>query len=99
MTKEEIEHLGSLARIRLTDKEVESFAKEISAIVDYVGAISAIVEKDQGGREPVLGQPFNVFRSDVVTNEADVYTEDLLKEAPHRKGRYFAVKKILQQDE
>lgn len=99
MTKEEIEHLGSLARIRLTSAEVESFANEISAIVDYVSAISAIAAKDEGGAEPLLGSTFNVFRQDEVSNQADAYTEALLNEAPHRKGRYFAVKKILQQDE
>jgi len=35
------------------------------------------------------------MREDEVTNEAGQYTEAILNEAPHRKGQYVEVKKIL----
>jgi Asp-tRNA(Asn)/Glu-tRNA(Gln) amidotransferase C subunit len=38
---------------------------------------------------------FNIFRQDEVTNEPDQYTKDILAEMPQTKGRYMAVKKIL----
>ena len=42
MNKEEIQHLGTLARVKLSEKEVERFEKEITAILGYVGTIDEV---------------------------------------------------------
>jgi len=40
MTKEEIQQLGNLSRISLTEAEIARYQKEIDAILGYVSAIN-----------------------------------------------------------
>ncbi|MEX0917625.1 MAG: Asp-tRNA(Asn)/Glu-tRNA(Gln) amidotransferase subunit GatC [Candidatus Paceibacterota bacterium] len=96
MTKEEIKHLGTLARIRLSDEEVEKFGTEITGILGYVSAVNEIVA-DSGVTKQV-GARYNIFRDDVVTNESGVHAEALLAEMPERQGRHLSVKKIINPD-
>ena len=98
MKREEIEHLASLVRIRLTDTELESLESELSSIVEYVGVVSDIVASD-ADTTPQVGARFNVFRDDVVTNEPEQFTKDIMDEMPHTDGRFLSVKKILKTDD
>ncbi len=97
MKREEILHLASLARIRLTEEELSSFENELSSIVEYISAVKDIA--GQADIQPELTPRYNVFRKDIITNEPNQYTEDLLKEMPDTEGRFLRVKKILQIDE
>ena len=93
MKKEDITHLASLARIKLTPEEEAKFPDELSAIVSYVSVVSDIAA--DGAVAPTLGVRHNVFRADEVTNQPDEFTEALLAEMPATKGRFMEVKKIL----
>ena len=94
MKREEIAHLASLSRIRVTDAELEKLEAELSSIVSYVSAISDITG-DDADTAPQLGARHNVFRKDEVTNEPGEYTDALIAEMPDKDGRYMKVKKIL----
>lgn len=95
MKQEEIAHLARLARIKLTDEELQRFEEELSSIVSYVSTVSEIAA-DSADTAPQVGIRHNIFRPDKVTTEASEYTDDLLREMPHTDGRYMKVKKILQ---
>ena len=97
MTKEEVIHLAKLARILLSDTELEKFTKEMSAILTYVSSIKEMVG-DEVIDGPTVGDRFNVFRSDVVTNEPNSTTKEILAEMPETEGRFMVVKKILQSE-
>lgn len=92
MKKEDITHLASLARIKLTPEEVERLPEELSAIVSYVSVVSDIAAGDS---TPTLGARHNVFRADEVTNQPDEFTDALLAEMPATNGRFMEVMKIL----
>mgnify|MGYP001577751985 FL=1 len=96
MTKEEILHLGTLSRIKLTDAEAEKLHTEIDSILAYVGAVSDIVAATDLTK--TVGPVFNVFREDEVQNDPGAYTEDLVAAFPEREGNYLKVKKILNPD-
>lgn len=98
MQRTDIEHLASLARIKLTAEEAAQLEGELSSIMSYVGTVGAILGNDATA-EPTVGPVHNVFRADEVTNQPDQYTEDILAEMPETHGRYLAVKKILNNDE
>ncbi len=98
MTREEIKHLASLARIELTETEIQKFTTELSAILSYVSNVQTLVAETKDSGVPQVGDRYNIVRSDVVGNEADKYTEDILSEMPKTEGRYMVVKKILQTD-
>ena len=94
MKREEITHLAQLARIELTDQELDLFGTDLSQIVAYVSTVSAIAA-DEADAAPTVGARYNVLRSDQVTNQPDQFTETILREMPHTQGRSMAVKKIL----
>ncbi len=96
MKREDIEHLATLARIKLTEAESEVLKDELSSIVSYVSTLTAIAG-DEAESAPLPGARYNIFKSDEVTNQPDEYTEALLEEMPETDGRYLVVKKIIGQ--
>lgn len=93
MEKKDIEHLASLARIDITEKEANSLAKDMTSILGYVGEIEKITESTEV--EKKVGPLHNVFREDTNPHDGGIYTEDLLSQAPDRSDDYIHVKKIL----
>jgi aspartyl-tRNA(Asn)/glutamyl-tRNA(Gln) amidotransferase subunit C len=93
MNRDDITHLASLARIRLEDSELEQFEAELPAIVEYVSAVNSIA--DEVDTKPNPGVRPNIFRADVITNEPNQFTEDIIAQMPHSDGRFLSVKKIL----
>lgn len=94
MNRDDITHLASLARIRLDDAELEQFAAELPAIVEYVSAVNSIA--DEADAQPHPGVRPNVFREDKVTTEPGQFSEAIIAQMPHSEGRFLAVQKILQ---
>lgn len=93
MNKDDITHLAALARIRLEDSELEQFVAELPAIVEYVSVVNSIA--DDTDTEPNPGVRPNIFRDDVVTNEPNEFSEDIIAQMPHSVDRFLSVKKIL----
>ena len=94
MKREDIAHLATLARLELSEPELQSLPAELSSIVSYVSVISDIAS-EESQTAPEVGIRYNIFRRDVVTNDADEYTAALLAEMPQTEGRYMKVKKII----
>lgn len=92
MKREDIAHLATLARLELSEIELQNLESELSSIMSYVSVISDIADVDGS---PLVGVRHNIFRPDEVTNAADEYTADLLAEMPRTDGRYMKVNKIL----
>ena len=46
LTKEEVIKIAQLARISLTDAEVEKFQKELSTVLDYVEELKQVNVKE-----------------------------------------------------
>ncbi len=93
LSREDILKLAKLARLKLTDDEVEKFSNEISAVLGYVEQLQNV---DVAGLEPttqVTGLK-NVMRPDEIKDYGTT-TEDLLKNVPNREGNYIKVKRVL----
>jgi len=95
ISTEEVKNLADLARLELSPEEIERFKNEMSSILDYVNSIGDIEALAEHEEHSVV----NVMRDDVVTNAPEHYTEELLRAAPEREGRFVKVKKILFQDD
>lgn len=97
MNRDDILQLGELSRIALSDELVAELEQELPAIVEYVSAIDTIAADDVDD-SPQVGARYNVLREDVVTNEPNQYTDDLLREMSDTHGRHLKVPKILKTD-
>ena len=92
ISRDEVAHLARLARLALTDDELDSYAGQLDAILEHVSQIQAV---DVTGVEPT-GNPLkdvNVFRTDVV--EPCLTQEEALDQAPKAVDGRFAVPRIL----
>lgn len=94
ITKQDVEKVALLARLRVTEDEKEVFATQLSQILTHVEQLNRY---DTAGVEPttaVMGQ-VNVFRDDVVRPSLSV--EKALANAPEREADGFGVPKILEE--
>jgi aspartyl-tRNA(Asn)/glutamyl-tRNA(Gln) amidotransferase subunit C len=91
--KSQVRKVAKLARLDLSEAEVEEFAGQLSEILDYVARMN---ELNTEGVEPLAHcLPINnVFREDVV--KESLGTEKTLANAPQRDGAFFKVPKILE---
>ena len=96
ITVAELDKLAQLARIKLSDGDKQSLAKEFDAILGYVDQLKkADVSLDAEGR---VGAVRNVMRPDEIRTVSAEDRERLLDEAPDREGDFIAVKKIIAQE-
>ncbi|WP_193726431.1 Asp-tRNA(Asn)/Glu-tRNA(Gln) amidotransferase subunit GatC [Protaetiibacter intestinalis] len=96
ITPEVVRHLADLARIGLTDDEVQRLTGELGQIVDAVATVRAVATPDV----PATSHPIalgTVTRPDVV---GETLTPDqALAGAPERDGDYFKVTSILGEEQ
>ena len=92
ISRDEVAHLARLARLALTDDELESFAGQLGAILEYVGQIQAVDVTDVEATDNPLTS-VNVTRPDVV--EPGLSQEQALSQAPKSAEGRFAVPRIL----
>lgn len=91
LSADEVKKVAYLARIELTDAEVEKFQKDLSSILDYVEELKQVETDGLEIVSSVTGLE-NVERDDkAVLIE---YQSDILENAPDRKDRYYKVKSI-----
>jgi len=86
INKELIEHVAEVARLKLTDKEIEKFSKELKDIIE---AFSKLEKVDTKGIEPSL-QPIelkNMLRED--KKEESFAQEEALSLTEYKKDGYF----------
>ena len=84
--------MAALARIALTENEVEKFQKELSAVLEYVEELKAV---DVSGLEEVsqVTGLVNVQREDKAVDAEN--KEEILSQAPEIKDGFYKVKAIL----
>jgi len=92
LSPEQVRHVAALARLSVTDDEVRQFARQLSAILDYVAQLQQV---DTDAVEPLAHTlpVHNVFREDTV--RPSLANDEALANAPQRDGAFFAVPKVL----
>ena len=92
ISRDDVAKLAKLARLALTDDELDAFAGQLDSILGYVGAIQSV---DVTGVTPT-GNPLrelNVTRPDIV--QFSLTQQQALAEAPSAEDGRFVVPQIL----
>ena len=92
ISRDDVAHLARLARLSLTDGELMSFAGQLDAILEHVGAIQAVDVTGVEATDNPL-KALNVTRPDVVA--PSLSQEQALSSAPNAVDGRFAVPRIL----
>lgn len=104
ITREVVQHVAHLARLKLSNAELILFTSQLGDVLESASAIEAL---DTEGVEPT-SHPFlleNVFREDepkpalALRSEevlsGEVFSEEVLSEAPRREEGQFRVPPVL----
>lgn len=91
VTKEELKHIASLSRLKLTDEELD--ALNIEAVIEFARELSNV---DTGDESPTnhISDICNVFREDVVKPSFD--RDDILRNAPAKARGCILVPKVVE---
>src|SRR3974390_74834 len=92
LTRADVEHVALLARLELTDAEVESFTEQLGVILDHASDVAALDTHDV----PPTAHPFplvNVLRPDEA--RAGLPRDEVLAMAPAAEDGRFRVPRIL----
>ena len=92
LTKDQVQHIATLARLKLADAEFDDIVDKLSRIVDFVDQLQAAPTDDV----LPMAHPLNMsqrLRTDEVTesNERDEFK----KNAPEVEDGYYLVPKVL----
>jgi aspartyl-tRNA(Asn)/glutamyl-tRNA(Gln) amidotransferase subunit C len=88
ITRDEVLHVARLARLELTEEEVERFTQQLSAILEAVAKVS---ELDLSDVEPTAHplDVVNVWAED--EPRPSIALEDALANAPAKEAGFFKV--------
>ena len=95
ISRSEVEHLARLARIDMSDEELDRMAGQLGAVLDAVAQVASAVTDDV----PATSHPVpltNVTRADVV--RPGLTAADALAGAPESEDGRFRVPQILEED-
>ena len=91
ISKEEVEHIAKLARLELTEKEIEKMQKDLSAIFDYFTLLKK-APKPSANKSSM--QESKHLRKDEVKQRDASVVEKIIASAPDKKDDYIKVKNI-----
>jgi aspartyl-tRNA(Asn)/glutamyl-tRNA(Gln) amidotransferase subunit C len=95
ISRDDVAHVARLARLDLTDDELDRFAGQLAAVLDHAADVASL---DTAGVEPTA-HPLplrNVLRDDVVTASLD--RAEVLGQAPAAEDHRFRVPRILSEE-
>jgi len=88
ISKEEVLHVARLARLALTDEEIERLTEELGAILDAVGVVAELDLADV----PPTSHPLDLVNvCDEDEPRPSLSLEDVFANAPDRDGDHFRV--------
>jgi aspartyl-tRNA(Asn)/glutamyl-tRNA(Gln) amidotransferase subunit C len=91
--REQVEHVARLARLGITEAEVEIFSRQISAILEAMDVLNELNTEEVEPTAQVTGLE-NVMRDDVV--RPSLPQAAVLANAPRAEAGYFRVQAVFE---
>jgi aspartyl-tRNA(Asn)/glutamyl-tRNA(Gln) amidotransferase subunit C len=94
LSREEVKHIALLARLGLSENDIEKFSLQLSNILENFEILKQV---DTGDLPPTAQSVKlqNVFRDDEARTSYPV--EEILTNAPQQDKNYFKVKAVLEE--
>jgi aspartyl-tRNA(Asn)/glutamyl-tRNA(Gln) amidotransferase subunit C len=95
LPREVVEHVARLARIALSEEEIETFARQLGEVLVYMERLNQV---DTDGVAPLshVIELENVLREDVA--RPSLPAEDVFRNAPQPGGGLFKVPRVIDQE-
>jgi aspartyl-tRNA(Asn)/glutamyl-tRNA(Gln) amidotransferase subunit C len=92
ISEKDVRHVALLARLAITDAEVQKFTQQLDDILEHAGKISALNVENVPPTSHAIPLK-NVFREDKVGN--CLTSEEALANAPKKEDQAFVVPRIV----
>ena len=86
LSKEEVLHVAHLARIEITEEELEKYQRDLKILFDEIDKIKDLDDFDE---DKMISPCENSF--DLNSNMHEVETNNLLNNVPKKKGNFIEV--------
>ena len=86
LTKEEVMHVAHLARIEITEEELEKYQKDLKVLFDEIDKIKDLDDFDE---DRMFSPSMNTF--DLERKSVQVDKDNLLLNVPKKKGNFVEV--------
>jgi aspartyl-tRNA(Asn)/glutamyl-tRNA(Gln) amidotransferase subunit C len=93
VSKEEVERIAKLAKLRFSEEEKERLSGEMSEILNYIDKLNEIPGMENVKPLENINETENVFREDIAVS--CLTKEEALKNAPEKTENFFKVPKVL----
>jgi len=94
LSREEIQHIATLARVGLSEEDIARFREQLSEILDYFQRLRQV--NTEGVPPTAHTLPLhNIMRDDQPRPPFD--KEEVLRNAPRREEDFFSVRAILEE--
>jgi aspartyl-tRNA(Asn)/glutamyl-tRNA(Gln) amidotransferase subunit C len=90
--RDKVMHVAALARLTLTEKEIETFTVQLGSILEYVEQLNAVDTESVGPVSPAVSRS-GPLRADI--ERPSLSREELLGNGPRVKNNHFAVPKVI----
>lgn len=92
VSKEDVEKIAELAKLKFDDAGKKKMQKELNKVLEFIDELDELKLDDVEPMENI-NYTKNVFREDKV--EVWLSTEEALKNAPEKTGKYVKVPKVI----
>lgn len=89
-----VKHIAKLAKLKLTDREIDKFKKQLGQVIDYIRQLSEADTKTSQAVSQTTGLE-NIFRADKKMNQC-LSSNEALSGTEKVKNDYFVVPGIFE---
>lgn len=93
LTTDDVRHLGKLANLDLSDKEIKKYTEQLEETLEFVKNLSEIDQKDFGSKDSATS--LVNLRQDKIDSSRTISPSEALNNAKKTNNNYFVVPKVL----
>ncbi|OGD56245.1 asparaginyl/glutamyl-tRNA amidotransferase subunit C [Candidatus Berkelbacteria bacterium RBG_13_40_8] len=93
ISKEDVEHVAKLARIKISEEEKKKFTEDLGKILNYVEELESAPTEGVIPVAQISGLD-NIAREDEITESLP--NEKVLQNAPEKQDNFIRVKKVFE---
>lgn len=93
ISKEQLKHLARLARLQLTDEELNKYMPQLDEIVAFVGQLQKVSLPKTNQDSSVDTAPVRIDQGVLRSQDEQ---EDLLSRAPVREGNFIKTQRVFE---
>jgi aspartyl-tRNA(Asn)/glutamyl-tRNA(Gln) amidotransferase subunit C len=95
LDKQQIQHIANLAKLDLSDEELEKYGGQLSDVLSYIDQLQEVDTNNVEPTAQVTGL-VNAWREDEVMEWDEKEIDEALKQAPEIEDRQYKVKRVIQ---